>query len=443
MKKKGLIIGIVGVVLIAAAVVTIMLLPKKSAKEIYTEAVKNSLSFSSLEKLNDEIDYETILKNHIIKISLDSDGSSVDEENGSRTFTEKLLMYVGKDNFYLTGNSIVNSKTLEFEAALKDNKVYMLFKDIFKKYYYADMSETNTSERVDLNIEKLLTLFRDSFLDVIENDKVKKESTDITIDGKNYKVDKYAHTFTGDHLYKVVKDFINKVKNDKELNSQLSSLLKNATVDGKSISLNDALDIVLQQAEPLKQFGDLFTYTLYLDGDEIISKVAAINIEFGEQSIPVSLTINSVKSFEEVYVSMMGQKMYEFTIKETSENNADISIKMLGQEIASGKIVKTDNSLTVTINGNESVGVKFKFEAKINKVSEYQVEGIITLESENSHASYRIKTEEVNEMPSFDISNSAPIEEITAEEKEALKAVLGEMYPGVNLSFAGDNTISG
>ncbi len=223
----------------------------------------------------------------------------------------------------------------------------------------------------------------------------------------------------------------------------MSSLLKNATVDGKSISLNDALDIVLQQAEPLKQFGDLFTYTLYLDGDEIISKVAAINIEFGEQSIPVSLTINSVKSFEEVYVSMMGQKMYEFTIKETSENNADISIKMLGQEIASGKIVKTDNSLTVTINGNESVGVKFKFEAKINKVSEYQVEGIITLESENSHASYRIKTEEVNEMPSFDISNSAPIEEITAEEKEALKAVLGEMYPGVNLSFAGDNTISG
>ena len=445
MKKKGIIIAIIGVVIIAAAVVAIILWPKKSEKDIYTTAVRNSLSFSSIDKIKETVDLEKVLSEKIIKLTLEGSGVTVDEEKGNSTFTNKMIMYAGKGNLYLTSNNLINNKALDFEAVLKDNKLYMFVKNIFEKYYYTDMSETNTTdmEKMDLNINKIVEYLKDSLIDVIENDKVKKENTDITIDGKNYKVDKYAHTFTGEHLYKVVKDFVTKIKNDKELYGQFNSLLKNVNIEGKTLTLDDALDTVVKQAESLKSLGDIFTYTLYLDGDEIISKVITININFGGQSLPISLAINSVKSYKEVYVMMMGQKMYEITIKETSENNYDLAIKMLGQEAATGKLVKTDDSLSVNLVGNETLGVKLKFEANLKKVGESQVEGTISFESGESHANYTIKTEEASDMPTYDVSNSAPIEQMTDKEKEALKAVLGEMFPGASLSFQDGNVISG
>jgi hypothetical protein len=444
MKKKGLIISIVGVVIIAITVALVLLLPGKSSKEVYTAAVKKSLGLSSIDKIKETIDYEKVLKDNIIKVTLDTEGVSVDEEKGNRTFTEKMLLYVGKDNLYLTGNSLVNNKTINFEAALKDNKLYIFVKDILTKYYYTDMSATGTTQGMPkIDIEKILNYLSDSIVETIESDKVKKESTDLTIDGKNYKVDRYSHTFTGEHLYKAVTEFIKKIKNDSELTSQLTTILKSSNVNGTTVSLDDLFNLLTQQTESFKSLGDLFTYTLYLDGDEILSKVISVDITFGEQKMPIALTINSTDSFKEIYVSAMGQKMYDFTVKNTSENNADISLKMLGQDVASGKLVKTDNSISVTLSGKVTNDSQFSLDANIKKISDTQIEGTIKVVSGDSHATYNIKTEKVEEVPSVDLSNSAPIEQMPESEKNALQAVLGELYPGSNLSFGGNNIISG
>ena len=435
-KKKGLIFAIVGVVLIIAAVLTIVLWPKKSAKEVYTDAIKTSLGFSKLSSNDETIEkYKKILNDHIIKMTLQTSGVNNEEGAQYHNFNELIDAYFGKNNLYLKMDSTLDGTMNSLEYIYKNDKFYMFIKDVFSKYYYVDFSGSNDS-RLLLNIdyEDIVNKLVDSLVDEIKEDKIVKESADVSINGKTYSAKKYSYTFTGEYLYNATKSFITKVRNDKDLYNKLNDLL-NSYVNDKTITLDDVFDRLINMSESFKELGNLFTHSVYMDGSDVISTDLILNFNFTEQSIPITfgLTVNNVvengKAFREVYVSAMGQKLIDIVINQTSDTNYDIKFSVSGQEMIKGNITKNDKNVKLILNGTDLLPNKLKLEINIEVKSDYEIVGNIEYTFGNSNATYKFATEEVKEIPEVDVSNSAPREEMSDAEREAMDSLLQRYYP--------------
>lgn len=439
-KKKGLIFTITGVVLILAAVLTIVLWPKKSAKEVYTDAIKTSLNFSKLSSNDKTIEeYKRILNDHIIKMTFQDSGVNNEEDAQYHNFDELIEAYLGKNNLYLKMDSTLDGTLSSLEYLYKDNKFYMFIKDVFSKYYYIDYAGSNDSRfMINIDYEDVANKFIDSLVDEIKDDKIVKESADVTINGKTYSTDKYSYTFTGEYLYNATKSFITKIRNDKELYNKFNDLFKSFENEN-GMTLDDAFDALINMSESFKALGDIFTHSAYIDDEDIISTEMILNFNFGGQGMPMTFgfTINSImengKQFREVFVSAMGQKLYDVVLNQTSDTNTDIKVNIVGQEMIKGNVTKSDKNIKMVLNGTELFPKELKLEANIEAKSDYEIVGNIEYINGESHATYKFATEEVQEAPEVDVSNSAPREEMTDAEKEAMDALMKRYNP--NSSF--------
>ena len=419
---------IVAVVLIVAGILTWILWPKKTNKEVYTDAIKESFNISSLVKTSEGKDVKDVLADHIVKLTLE--GNLADEGNG------KVEVYAGKNQLYalLTGGA--GSEKVNIEGLLKDEKLYFTIKDVLSKYYYVDQNDANFNiSALDVDSDKITNYLVDSFFEVIDNDNVTKDSEELTINGKTYKTDKYSHPFTGADVQKVVESFVKKLKGDKEFRKQIEELIESLGTNEK-IDLDEVFDTVIKESAALKDLGQLFTYTVYLYKGDVISTSISISIPSGDQKVPLSLVVNNVedggKRFVQAYLSTMGQRMFEATLDQTSETNTDLSVKVMGEKYIEGKITNDKDSVKVKITGTDKLPVDFDLEMNFKVVDDLNMTGNIKISIEGEEIAFDVKTEEVKALPEIDLSNSAPISEMTDEEKAALESIFGSVSKVAN-----------
>ena len=69
----------------------------------------------------------------------------------------------------------------------------------------------------------------------------------------------------------------------------------------------------------------------------------------GGQELPVALVANKVEQkgllYAQVYVSVMGQRVYEFVVDQKNESNYDLVLRSVGQDLITGTIKSTDKKL--------------------------------------------------------------------------------------------------
>lgn len=446
--KKGLIIGLVSVVVIAIAVVLVIFLwPKgNDKKEVYTSAIRNSLSVRRVTKKFDVAGstekIEKILENHIVKIVFEGSTTGKESETGN------MELYAEKDHYYFLIDAIVNGESRYLSGVVQDNKVYMYIKDIFTKWYYYDLDEImDESNGFDMEayaeyskyVEKMEDYLFDSFADVISSKKLEDEKADVTINGKKYSATKYAYTFTGTDVYELIKTFVGKVRNDKEITSQLSELLQSVDLK-QNITLNEMFDVIVNQSESFKQLEKVFTYTIYLNGDdEVISTAVSIDIPIGSGSISAALVINSLeengKHYAQIYATAMGQRILEIVLNQVDDKNIEIIVGSRGQDMLTGKITTTDKNVKFKMTATKNYPGEFDFEINLNFVSELEMNGTYTFNIGGNKGNYNIKMEEIDEFPQVDLSNSAPHSEMTEEELQALE----DFAKGESNFFASDS----
>ena len=279
----------------------------------------------------------------------------------------------------------------------------------------------------------------DSFADVISSKKLEDEKADVTINGKKYSATKYAYTFTGTDVYELIKTFVGKVRNDKEITSQLSELLQSVDLK-QNITLNEMFDVIVNQSESFKQLEKVFTYTIYLNGDdEVISTAVSIDIPIGSGSISAALVINSLeengKHYAQIYATAMGQRILEIVLNQVDDKNIEIIVGSRGQDMLTGKITTTDKNVKFKMTATKNYPGEFDFEINLNFVSELEMNGTYTFNIGGNKGNYNIKMEEIDEFPQVDLSNSAPHSEMTEEEIQALE----DFAKGESNFFASDS----
>ena len=419
--KKGLIIPIVcAVVLVLAVVLAIILWPKKSNKEIYTEALKDSFGLSKIKEQTNfgekSSEVEKLLEEHLLKMVIEG----TTKEDGEVS-NKNYELYVGKNQFYGLLKNKEENKTLE--AVVKDEKLYFTIENILKRYYFIDLKDESNNQILTVDSDKLMTYFFDAFYEVLDEKKLTKSSETITINNKKYSTDKYSYTYNGKDLNETVKLFVIKIKKDKELYKQFENVI-NSTDVKQEITVDELFDTVLKQADAFKNAGDLFTYAIFLKGDDVISTQISANVPFFDQSIPGALTVNSVvendKVYSEINVSIMGQTIASLVFNQTSDSNIDIKLVSQGEELMTGKLTADENTLKLKLSGTELLTEKVDLEMIINVVSDTSLNGTISYTSGSESGNYKIKVEEVDKIPQVDVSNNAPYAEMTDEERSEL-----------------------
>lgn len=415
-KKTWLIFVIVAFVLIVLGVLLFFFWPKKSNKEIYTEAIKQSIGITSANK--DIItDYQKMLENRILKLTFDGD-FTVDGKNEK----ENVELYLGKKQMYGLFNIDTLEKKINLETLFKDEKLYFTVKDVLSKYYFIEKSAldiTSSQDDLELDTEKLVELLDDTLYETIDNKDVVKDESEITINDKKYNADKYSYSFTGTYFYNVVDQFVGKVKKDKDLYSQLKKIVE-ASGEG---TIDEYLNSLVEEAKDLKEVEKLFTYTIYLYKDEVVSTVVSLDIE----ELPVSLVVNDItvdgKVYKQAYVSAMGSRLIECVVNQTSETNLDVVLSAMQQEILKGNITKNGNDLTFKLNIGTDEETQMVIEGNFKYVNEFDATGTIKMESDGEKVEYNVKVEEAKEIPQVDVSDSAPYDEMTDLEKEAMSLI--------------------
>ena len=450
MKKKGLIISIIlGVVLVTAGILVLLLLPKKSNKEVFTDALGKSLGLTA--KVDDKelentiSDFKSVLEKNIYKITIKSEARE-DEAGYSKSDD---VIYFGKNQLYLKSQSLVNDKTINLEGMLKDNKFYFEFKDVLDKVYYIDKineifnvaAENNESEL----FEKLVTYLGDSFTEAINNEDVKTDKAELTINGKKYNAKKYGYTFTGETLYGIATSFIDKLKADDTIYDELKKAFEasNFTVEGYGkIELTKEvyeamLDQLPEYAKQLKSLGELATLNIYMYDDEPISRQLTINVDSELGKIPMTISDYTIDGYYKLALSTMGMEAYKLEVKEQSSTNYSISLYMMEEEIITGYMSnKNENyELKLETAGNLSGNSLL---LKINNDGT----GSLNIKTDYSENNVEYKIETVDEVPEMDVKGSVSVEEMTDEEKEKLEEFMEQFNVfGKNMVLDQENAL--
>lgn len=437
MKNKTKIFVMLGiaVVLIAAGVLTLVFWPKEDIKELYTEAVKESLGIGNSESKEEE---KNIYDGKIVKADFEYNDLSGETPKNNKI---ELIGDDTKENSvtYLLASIFLEDigKNEQYEIFIDESdKSYLYIKDVFSKYYYLENSEVD-EENEDipkLDFEMILKALGESFFDVVDGDNIKKADKELTIDGKKYESTKYSYTFTGSDLYSVFDNTFKKIK--KEDIKQYDFLVQYFN---------------LKDFESLKDAGNLFTYTVYLDGDKVISSSLTSHADEDlEQNI--TITKDSLDGYFRFYISSGDSTddstVFDFVVKTESDKKATLSLSVMGMKMITGEFTKeSENSISfnikntkqcpynidiqgdVTLENNKEdgtisitaiIGEDFKYEINYSSKNDglegecsfiYSVEDKVVNE-------IKFAVEVLDKMPEFDFSNSAPLQEMTQEEAE-------------------------
>ncbi len=429
--KKTLIISIVAVLVVAVAVLlTVLLWPKKTNKQVYADAVKDSFSFVTEKDgfaAAKIAEVQDILENKIIKVVLEDKANNLG----------KFEIYAGDETFYGIINAVVEGKKVLADGLFKDNKLYFKVDNALEDYYYIEADELTSGPvngydvnieqfNLDLNVQKLMEYGIDSLLSSIKSKNVEKDSSSVTVNNKKYDADKYTYTYTGEDLYDAVKEFVSKVKNDDELYSQIAKLYEQA---GESeYSLDQVFDEFVKEAEELKQGGDLLTYTIYVKGGNVIST------QITSPQLPVVLVIDTLEDeFFELYVSAMGRKYVDLTAV-IDGDTTKFTVDVAEEEICNGEFNKTKKGFDFVINitGSDQVPINGKIEGDFESKGDFDLDGTIKYNISQDRTTgvngeFHIKAEEVDSMPKIDVSNAKHYEEMSDTERKALEDTFGEM----------------
>lgn len=230
-----------------------------------------------------------------------------------------------------------NKKLLETSTVFNDNKLYLFAKDIYNKYIL--MGDLK-SENKNISYEKLLLTFEKSlvlFVDNINKDSYKSETTKIKLNNKEQKVRATRLTITEKDLYYNLKKVLETLKKDKEVKDVAALLYENYIVENT-------------------EFGDTkIVYSIYTKG--IMHDIVGIDYEVKSKVADHEAWYASDCYGEEDCLDEIPEKDKIYKIEFRNENKQAINIYQDNELLQSFLISKKGNILQIEFNDQvKSVG---------------------------------------------------------------------------------------
>lgn len=265
-----------------------------------------------------------------------------------------------KASFDYLENKIDKKSKLEFDTTLNDakllgldlqlanDKAYFFVDDVTPRYYHTAFEYINIFNSMsESDYDKILALLKESINDYINNEDIEKQKLEITYNGKSKKVNKLTYKVTNKVVKDICTNFINSIKKDKLLLSNIASYTKQS--EENIINTFDELLKKLAYSEE----ETYFYYNVYYYG---FNKIVKYELVDPEDNVNISYKIdnNQVISIVE-----NNKTIFELTInknKQRYDYNGFIETDDGDKYSFSGNL--NNNTLTFVLNFLENIDYK-------------------------------------------------------------------------------------
>ena len=269
------------------------------------------------------------------------------------------------------------STIIDLSALIDDAKAYFKFNDTMDNYYYAKLEDMTSEIEMELDKlpeipdykwEKLIDYLADSFEGAFNNKDFKKDKEELTIGGKDVKVNKYTAEVDEVKLKKVVDKFLDKVASDKDLMKVISTLteasesdIKDAIKEVKNVKASELGEINFDYSVYVTTSGKTVGFGFDIEGVEIIFAEYndIISIQLVAQGMPITL------EFEE-----KGDDHVVATLNAMGMITGELDIKSEEETITKGKEYKETLDIEFTLDAmGEKISASINAESTIKKIS--------------------------------------------------------------------------
>lgn len=281
-------------------------------------------------------------------------------------------------------NAKFNKELLFDMSAILDSKnLAFKFPDTMKNYYSVDISEAmsefkESMKEIDTkafekamkyDYTKLIDYLADAIEDALDKGDFKKTNDEISVDGKDIKVNKYTAKITAKEATKVASSFLTKVSKDSELIDVFATLTDTDKKDIKEF-LNDTI----KELKDVDVDGDEYIlYSVY------VSKTGKV-VGYGFEFEGVEVTIATRNDVTEIKATASGVTI-SLTIEEKSDDHVVITLSTVGISATLDikdevKTVKKNSEykeelsieLKISVMGQDDVTAKIEAESTIKKI---------------------------------------------------------------------------
>ena len=438
------VIAVVGVLLLSAGLF-MMLRPNLTNKELLVDALSKEIeNLSDDSKSNVIYDFPKKFYDEDVVAKLISEIKLSDSEEESSDIELKSEVYSSLDKFYLTMTAKDNSsENFSLDALLKDNILYHKINNKYSNFYHTEFNLDDFNDQMnslnfdDIDFDSIIDDICEVLLNEIKEEKVTKNEKEIKLGEKEYTLDKVTVKFTEKDVYVIAKNIIKKLKDNKEFQK-----IMNSNEELKNLNLEDVITEFESMIRDADDKSSLFSFSLYLDGDDILSYEFAISVKSDDADVTIKFVVNTYESDGkenvEAYISVMGMKMLGFELHEINDKKADFKFYVMNTMEVSGIVEESDKTMSLKVTGvleeeldngdtdkHEFIDANVNFENISDDEVNIDYDINFDFDGEKftitSDSSYTI----VDEFPNVDVSDSKPIEDMSDKDKKAYEEIFG------------------
>ncbi len=265
-----------------------------------------------------------------------------------------------KVSFDYLENKIDKKSKLEFDTTLNDmkllgldlqlanDKAYFFVDDVTPRYYHTAFEYINIFNSMsESDYDKILALLKESTNDYITNEDIEKQKVEITYNGKSKKVNKLTYKVTNKVVKDICTNFINSIKKDKLLLSNIASYAKQSEED-----IINTFDELLKNLDYSEE-ETYFYYNVYYYG---FNKIVKYELVDPEDNVNISYKIDNNQV---ISIVQNNKTIFELTInknKQQYDYNGFIENDDGDKYSFSGNL--NNNTLTFVLNFLENIDYK-------------------------------------------------------------------------------------
>lgn len=406
-KGKKILGGIILVLGIAAIGAGLFLSFGTSNKKMFTENLKRNLNSISVGKSDSTLNKaltKYMDEKIVLKLNTETTMMTVEEGNPS---TQKISgdFYLNNGNVYTEFKMMTDEVPagINLKLLLKDDRLYQYVENLYSKFYYEDVKISTATDVVEQNEpNKITDAFIEGLIAKMDETAFTKENAELNLGGKNFVLEKLTVNMTEKEVFEIL------MKAYEELDLDTADVKD--MVEGAADSKNT------------------FVFSIYLDGKDILSTQVELNLVYGEETQKLKVVINSYTNTEgfannELILKVSGMDLASIKLKGVSASKTDITLDVVGMFTITGFYEETDTKAELAFQGNigeEKVVLEVKLETvagsdSVNMTMKVEMGETIKLNSINT-------LQIVDTFPEVDVSNAAPISEMSELEKSFSEA---------------------
>lgn len=309
-------------------------------------------------------------------------------------------------NELIQGNVFIKgeSEKIEVNAYAQDGYVYAgsnLFEGLVREEYpemadeLEEIKKTLDEVRENYEIEAeyydyVIEAVKKAIIDSLDSNKMSKESSSISVVGKDLKVTKYSYTFDEETLKNTIQSILDKLIKDEEFLDKVAKM-----IDEEKTTVKDGLEKAKENVDKNLKLEKEMIIHIYTNG--LLNKTMGFGVEYDgkdylhyytdgenaefivydEASNKEYWNITSVKkdNVDEVTVICQGEKIATLYVREYSEKRIDFDIEVYVQE-------ETFKGTICLTNDGDDTKISGTYKAKVEYQSQYVgVEGTYGIES--------------------------------------------------------------